>query len=360
MTVAIFGASGLVGAAACEAFLSAGEEVLAISRSAPELVGDRTVSHLPVDLTDASAARDALSRRSDITHVVYAAVHELPDLVRGWRDEGQMQTNLRMFANAMEPLVASAQVRHVSLLQGTKAYGAHLHPIRVPSREREPRDPHENFYWLQEDWVREHAQRNGYGWTIFRPPLVVGPTHGVAMNLPPVIGAYAAIRAAEGLPFSYPGGPTYVAEAVDVEVLADALVWASRADTARDEHFNISNGEVFTWRTLWPAFAAALGVELGADERFKISAYLLEREAVWAQIVRRHGLRDLSLEQLLGRSHMYADFQFAAGAKEPPAPALMSTVKLHEAGFHGVRDTEVSFARWFEALQRRGILPAQA
>src|SRR5690606_38095508 len=120
--------------------------------------------------------------RSDVTHIAYAAVHELPDLVRGWRDEGQMRTNLRMFLNALEPLVAAGGVEHVSWLQGTKAYGAHLHPIRVPSREREPRDPHENFYWLQEDWGLEHAARNGYGWTIFRPPLVVGPTHGVAMN----------------------------------------------------------------------------------------------------------------------------------------------------------------------------------
>src|SRR5690606_34536626 len=133
MTVAVFGASGLVGAAACDAFLAAGEQVLAVSRRPPELIGGASVEHVSLDLTDADAARAALAGRSDVTHIAYAAVHELPDLVRGWRDEGQMRTNLRMFSNALEPLVAAGGVEHVSWLQGTKAYGAHLHPIRVPS-----------------------------------------------------------------------------------------------------------------------------------------------------------------------------------------------------------------------------------
>ena len=38
------------------------------------------------------------------------------------------------------PLHAVAPLRHVTLLQGTKAYGAHLHPIPIPARERAPRD----------------------------------------------------------------------------------------------------------------------------------------------------------------------------------------------------------------------------
>lgn len=357
MTVAIFGASGLVGAAAVDAFLAAGERVVAVSRRAPELLGGGQPEHLALDLLDPDGVREAIGGRGDITHVVYAAVHEQPDLVRGWRDREQMETNLRMIRSALEPLIASGSLEHVSLLQGTKAYGAHLHPIRVPSREREPRDAHENFYWLQEDYVREEGERAGFAWTIFRPPLIVGPTYGVAMNLVPVIGAYAAMRAAEGLPFTYPGGPSYVAEAVDTEVLARALVWASRAAEARDEHFNISNGEVFQWRDLWPAFAEELGVATGPDERFRISEYLLSRTALWDEIVAGHGLRPLALPELLGRSHLYADFQFAAGAKSPPPPALLSTVKLHEAGFHGVRDTELSFRRWFRVLVERRIIP---
>src|SRR3546814_8417217 len=79
-------------------------------------------------------------------------------------------------------------LRHVTLRQGTKAYGVHLHPIRTPAREREPRDDHPNSYWFQEDYIREKAVQSGFGWTIFRPSIVLGPNVGVAMNTIPVIG----------------------------------------------------------------------------------------------------------------------------------------------------------------------------
>lgn len=357
MTVVVVGASGLVGTAAVDAFLAAGWDVVAMSRRRPETMSDAPYRHITVDLRDADATTAALRSLSGITHVVYAAVHELPGLVKGWKSREQMDVNLGMLRNVLHPLASHEGLEHVTLLQGTKAYGVHHHPIRVPSREREPRDEHENFYWLQEDFVRAHGGEHGYGWTIFRPPLVVGPNYGVAMNLVPVIGAYAALRRAEGAPFSFPGGPSYVAEAVDVELLADAMVWATSAPQARNEHFNITNGEVFQWRDLWPALAEALGVHVGPDEGMRISDYLLARERAWDALVAQHSLRPLSLRDLLGESHYYADFQFAFGAQQPPPPALMSTVKLREAGFHGVRDTERSFQRWLGVLEERGILP---
>ena len=77
-----------------------------------------------------------------VTHVVYTAVYELPGLVSGWRERDQMDTNLAMLRNLFDPLVEVAGgLRHVSLMQGTKAYGAHVHPIPVPARERFPRRP---------------------------------------------------------------------------------------------------------------------------------------------------------------------------------------------------------------------------
>lgn len=358
MTVAVFGASGLVGTAAIDALLRKGKRVLALSRRLPELSEQGEVEHLSLDLVDAVAVSNALARRSDVDTVVYAAVHELPDLVRGWQARQQMDRNLEMFRNAIEPLAANGTLGQVILLQGTKAYGVHKHAIRVPSRECEPRDDHENFYWLQEDYIRAIGERTGLAWTIFRPPLIVGSTYGVAMNLVPVLGAYAAIRRAEGLEFTYPGGPSYVAEALDADLLADAIVWAIEAVSARNQHFNISNGEVFQWRDIWPGLAHEFGMSVGPEETFSISEYLLDRSALWDSIVADYSLRDLSLEQLLGYSHVYADFQFAARAKQPPPPALMSTIKLHEAGFHGVRNTEDSFRESVRELVTRGVLPA--
>src|SRR5262249_46839722 len=83
-------------------------------------------------------------------------------------------------------LLEKTSLRHVTLLQGTKAYGSHLHPICIPARERTPRDPHDNFYWLQEDFLTEQAAEHDFAWTILRPQSVFGGACGVAMNIVPV------------------------------------------------------------------------------------------------------------------------------------------------------------------------------
>jgi nucleoside-diphosphate-sugar epimerase len=264
-TVLVAGASGLVGTAAVERFLADGAEVIAVSRRRPEVDSDRSFRHLALDLTDADACRAAAGALRDVTHVVFAAVYEMPGLVAGWTDPHQMAVNENMLRNLLDALTGGG-LRHLSLLQGTKAYGAHLHPIRVPAREHSPRDPHANFYWLHEDLVRERSQADGWAFTIWRPQLIVGPNYGVVMNIPPVIGAYAAIRRAEGLPFSYPGGASWVWEAVDTRLLAEAMSWAADAPAAADEIFNITNGEVFEFRDMWPALATTLGVEVGPDD----------------------------------------------------------------------------------------------
>ncbi len=356
-TVLITGASGLVGAAAVERFLDSGWDVVAVSRRAPEIRSSRPFRHLAVDLRDADACRAAFAL-PEITHVVYAAVFEKPGLIAGWTEQDQMQTNESMLRNLLEPLVASADgLRHVSLLQGTKAYGIHLHPMPIPARERAPRDQHENFYWLQEDYLRDAAGRAGFTFTILRPQLVVGPNHGVVMNLPPVIGAFAAICRAEGRSFGFPGGVSFVWEAVDTRIVAGALSWAATAPAAAGETFNVTNGEVFEWRTLWPAMADTLGVEPGPDEPLSMAEFLPAKADVWDRIVRENGLRPVSMDQLLGESHHYADFCFAHGVDDAGPRAFVSTVKIKQAGFTDVMDTEESFCHWLRDLIDRKVLP---
>ncbi len=360
-TVLIAGASGLVGTAAVERFLTDGWDVIAVSRRAPEVDSRQPYRHLPVDLRDAEATGAAVAGLREVTHVVYAAVFEKPGLVAGWSEHDQMETNARMLAQLMDPLGAAAKgLRHASLLQGTKAYGAHLHPIPVPARERYPRDDHENFYWLQEDYIRARAAEQGWSFTIWRPQLIVGPNCGVVMNLPPVIGAYAAICRAEARPFGFPGGAPWVWEAVDTRLLADAMAWAAAAAAARDETFNLTNGEVFEWRNLWPAMARTLGVEVGPDQPLRLSKFLPSRASLWESIVATHRLRPLSMSQLLGESHHYADLCFAYGAEQPPPPTFLSTVKIKQAGFTGTWDTEESFCHWLQVLMDRKVLPPAA
>ena len=358
-TVLIAGSSGVVGHAAVEHFTRLdGWNTIALSRRMPEISPSATYQHIPLDLRDAAACRAAVAAMPEVTHLVYTALYEKPGLVEGWRDPEQMASNLAMLRNLLGPLTEqSGKLQHVSLLQGTKAYGIHIHRIAVPARERWPRDPHENFYWLQEDYLREASARHGFRMTIFRPQVVFGDVVGVAMNLTPVIGAYAAICREEGLPFSFPGGPAYVLEAVDARLMAKALAWASEAPTARNETFNITNGDVFVWQNVWPAIADELGVDVGPDEPRSMGEFLPTKAKTWDRIVERYGLKPIPLATLLGESHHYADFTFAYGAKHRPPPALVSTIKLRQAGFGDCIDTEDMFRDLFRSLAAKRILP---
>jgi len=354
--VLVTGASGLLGVAAIEKFLSAGWQVVGVSRRKPELPSGRDIEFLSVDLRDKQAARLAFERLTDITHIAYTALHEKPELVAGWSSKEQIETNNAMLHNVVEPIARVAtHFRHISILQGTKIYGVHLHPIPIPARERDARKDHENFFFDQEAYVREMGARHGFNYTALRPQLVTGATPG-ALNVLPAIGVYAAIRREKGEPFGFPGGPSFVWEAADADLVADVMVWAAQSPQAANEAFNITNGDVFEWRNVWPAMARILGVETGPDMPTSVAAYLKENADLWDRIVRKYGLRSRSLRELVGQGDQHADFAFAYGAPEGPR-AFVSTVKLRQAGFTKTIDTEDAFRKALQSLLDHKLLP---
>ena len=356
-TVLVVGASGLVGTAPAISFCDAGWEVIAASRRTPDLIGARDYEHLRLDLQDTDACAQTAPALARVTHVVYTAVYELPGLIPGWSDPEQIATNGRMLTNLLDPLCEHAKLEHVTILQGTKAYGPRVAPMRVPAREDQPRVEHPNFYWLHEDYITAKSKQRGFDYTILRPQLIVGPNHGVVMNLPPVIGVFAAMLKHEGQPLCYPGGGNWVWEVVDARLVGDACLWAAQEPGAARQTYNLTNGEVFLWRDMWPAIARTLGMAVGPDEPRSIAAYVSERAELWEEIVQQHNLQPLPLDQILGESHYYADMAFSVGATEEHAPIFVSTVKIKQAGFTQTCNSEESFCHWLADLQARRIIP---
>jgi nucleoside-diphosphate-sugar epimerase len=364
MKVLVAGASGLVGLAAVRHFAALpGWDVVGISRRVPEDVAG--AAFLSLDLMDAAACRRAATGWSDVTHVVYAALHEVPGLFAGWTDDAVIDQNAAMLRNLFDPLVESAQgLEHVSLLHGTKAYGLH-HPdvgttgLHIPLRERERRREHRNFYFLQEDYLRGLQSGAGWGLTVFRPTVIYGEAAGANMNPVLAIGAYAALLKERGEPLYFPGnGEARLLEAVDADLVASALAWAAASPAARDETFNLTNGDVFLWDNAWPVIAESMGMAPGETRRLSLAEELPQRQEEWAAIVRRHGLR--APEDVVAfagsNSLVYADM-LLGGMGRGPVPALNSTIKARQAGFHDCIDTEDMFRRIFGRLRERRLLP---
>lgn len=359
-TALIVGATGVVGQACLRHFASLpGWSAIGVARR--PITPPPGAQALQLDLEDSAACAAALAGRDDITHVVYAAVYEKPGgLVGGWRDEEQMRTNLAMLRNVIEPLDRpGGPLRHVTIMQGGKAYGVHIHPqIAVPARERWPRDPHENFYWLQEDFLRERQAKAAWHFTILRPRIVFGDAAGSNMNPIPAIGVYAWLRHEQGLPLAYPGGPARVNQAIDADIIAQACAWAAECPNARNETFNLENGDVFVWQHVWPTIADVLGMPVGEPEPQSLGATLPGQQPAWERIVDKYQLKaPRELAAFIGQGATYADFQMNHGRAAPLPPVIMSSVKIRQAGFTVCMDTEDMFRKWFGQLQRHGLLP---
>jgi nucleoside-diphosphate-sugar epimerase len=346
--VLVAGASGVVGEAALRHFSSLdGWAAVGLARRPPE--GFDCVA---VDLADADSCR-ALASVGGVTHVVYAALYEKPGLVAGWYEADQMERNLLMLRNLFESLPLG-DLEHVTLLQGTKAYGAHVGAVVQPGREREPRHPHDSFYWLQEDWLRSLQRDASWALTIMRPQVVFGEAMGSNMNAIPALGVYAAMCRLDGRPLDLPGPGAFVTEAVDADLLARAFAWAATAAEARNETFNVTNGDVFTMRGVWPALADAFGMEPGELVPTSLAESMPARESDWAAVCDRFDLvAPRTFDRFVGQGFVYADVFLGA----PGGATLVSTVKLRQAGFGDCVDTEDMFRRLVARLQERRLLP---
>ncbi len=337
----IAGASGVIGAGALEHFARLPDwDVIALSRRRPVVARDCGFTHVAVDLTDAADCARAVAAMPPVTHLIYAAVAEAPGLVDGWRDTDLMALNGAMFENLLHPLAASGNLRHVSMLQGAKAYGAHVHPVTTPLREAAPRDCHPNFYWLHEDALRASAENHDFAFTIWRPQILIGTAPGAAMNPVLPIAAYAAICRERNLPFALPGNSAAIWELVDAGLLAEAIAWAAINPAAHVQTFNITNGDAFVLRNVWNALAERIGLNPKGAPPPDFAGFFAEElsQHAWAALAAKHDLIEPSLPAFLGQSHHYLDLLSSPRVAERP-PVLLSTTKLRQAGFGACRDS---------------------
>jgi hypothetical protein len=193
---------------------------------------------------------------------------------------------------------------------------------------------------------------------VLRPQIIFGESFGSAMNLIPAIGVYAALARQQGDDLPFPGGPTNLLEAVDADLLGRAIAWSGEAENARNQVFNVNNGDVFLWDNVWPAIAEAYGMRPGPRVPLSLAETLPGRAAEWDRIRERHGLLSPAMDAFVGASFQYADYCFGHGLTEPSPHSLVSTIKIRQAGFSDCMDTEVMFRKWIRLFQDQALLPA--
>jgi nucleoside-diphosphate-sugar epimerase len=177
-----------------------------------------------------------------------------------WARQATEKENIRvngaMVAHLLDALGPSGGVSHAALVTGLKhylgpfeAYATGAVPV-TPFREEQGRQPVDNFYYEQEDRLFDAARRYGFGWSVHRPHTIIGYAVGNAMNMGVTLAVYASLCKQAGEPFVFPGSATQwnsLTDMTDARLLARHLEWAATSANARNEDFNVVNGDVFRW-----------------------------------------------------------------------------------------------------------------
>lgn len=349
----IIGGTGIVGNNLARHLVSQGDwDVSGLSRHAPR--GLSAVRPVNVDVLDAGATRQALAEL-DPTHVFFCAWTRRPT------EKENCEVNGAMVRNVLEAVTAKPNaLRHVGLVTGTKHY---LGPFEsygqnkpdTPFREDQPRLPLENFYYNQEDLVFEFAARFGFSWTVYRPHTIIGYAVGNAMNLGVTLATYASICKATGRPFLFPGSPTQyygLADVTDARLLARHIAWASTSPSARNEAFNVVNGDVFRWQRMWNVIARYFEVEPApySGEAQPLEQQLADAGPIWDRIVAEHKLQPIPFDRLASPWHTDADLG-------RPIECVNDVSKSRRLGFTGYQSTERSFLDLFDQLRHERLIP---
>ncbi|PYE81335.1 SDR family oxidoreductase [Pseudoroseicyclus aestuarii] len=347
----VVGVTGIQGRPLADQLVAEGWQVYGLARTPGQQAG---VTPVAADLLDPDRLAEALEGVAP-THVF------LTTWMRMDTEAENIRVNSEMVRNLLNALRPAGSVEHVALATGLKHY---LGPFeayakgalpKTPFREDQGRLEVENFYYAQEDEVFAAAEQDGFSWSVHRPHTVIGSALGNAMNMGQTLAVYATICRETGRPFRFPGSQVQwnaLTDMTDAGQLAAQMVWASTTPEAKNEDFNIVNGDIFRWSWMWSRLAEWFGVQA---EEFDGVERPLEQEMagdaeIWAEIADRHGLAERDLGRLASPWHTDADLG-------RPIEVVTDMSKSRNLGFTGYIATDRAFFDLFEKLRADRIIP---
>ncbi|BCG61578.1 SDR family oxidoreductase [Paenibacillus sp. URB8-2] len=346
-TALVIGANGVIGRNLIDYLITLSDwDIIGVSRRGGESSG--RVRYIAADLLNPLDSREKLSGLTEVTHIFYAAYQDRPT----WAE--LVPPNLAMLVNTVEAVEPVAtKLRHISLMQGYKVYGAHLGPFKTPARESDADHMPPEFNIDQQKFLENRQQGKSWTWSALRPSVVCGFALGNPMNLAMVIAVYASMSKELGIPLRFPGKPgAYhsLLEMTDAGLLAKATVWAATDERCANQAFNITNGDLFRWSELWPKIAAYFELEAAPPLPMSLDVVMQDKEALWDAMVEKYGLENNSYSSV--SSWRFGDFVFSWDYD-----FFADGTKARRAGFHEFVDTESMFLSIFEDFRRRKVIP---
>jgi len=348
----IIGATGIVGNNLARHLLDTGFEVFGLARTPQSDIA--AIRPVAANLLDPAGLAAAVK---DIrpSHVFFST----------WSRQATEAENIRvngaMVKNLLDALRPQKSVEHVALVTGLKhylgpfeAYGKGKLPA-TPFREEQGRLDIDNFYYAQEDAVFAAAKTDGFSWSVHRPHTIIGYALGNAMNMGVTLAVYASICKATGRPFIFPGSPMQwngLSDMTDARLLARHLEWAATTDAARNQDFNVVNGDVFRWSWMWQRIAAWFDIEPRPlpDQTTPLESQLADAGPIWAEIAAKHALAEADIGKLASAWHTDADLG-------RPIEVMTDMSKSRKLGFLDYQATDDSFFELFARLRAARIIP---
>jgi nucleoside-diphosphate-sugar epimerase len=347
----IVGVTGIAGTALAEKLISENWTVYGISRNLPR---NPKVIHLKIDLNNSLAIHAALTGLKP-THVYFTT----------WIPKGNEADNIvanrKLVKDIFSGLEKANTLQHSALVTGLKHYMGPFESygtkeIRdTPFHEDEERVSSPNFYYAQEDELWLAADRLNFTWSVHRSHTIIGHTTGNAMNMALTIAVAASLAKKSGSALSFPGNEVQwngITDMTDSDLLANHMFWASVTDSAKNTPFNVSNGDVFRWRWMWPRLGEALKVDFvgPSDELALFERQMSPLESLWVNISKEYGLKNSEISNLASWWHTDGDLN-------RPIECFSDMNNSRIRGFLECRNTLDSFLKVFRGYQLDKIIP---
>ena len=241
-------------------------------------------------------------------------------------------------------------------------------PIITPLRESHPRIPEpwasDIFYYSQYDRLVELSRGKKWTFTEVRPDGIPGFAPGSnAMNLAQGIGLYLTVYHAVrggGAEVPFPGyehgyHSTHTDSFQDIISKFEIFAALNKERCGGGEPFNVADGKSVTWAGVWPQLAehfdlVGVGPVKEESDKVGIENFVKQHRGVWADIARKHGLREEVLDE---QNWAFVHFMLV----QYDFDRQYDLSKIRDVGFAEEIETAEGYKIAWERMRRAKILP---